>query len=110
MPNEIKAYVLGKYGRAPGTIDEAVKEKILKNNLSTEKESNTYLEAKERCLAQNMSQEDMLIYVTFPQLTKKFFAKEEDNPAECYATIGVVTHKNQMVITVQKFRKDGCNE
>lgn len=32
------------------------------------------------------------------------------HPAERYATIGVVTHKNQMVITVQKFRKDGCNE
>ncbi len=32
------------------------------------------------------------------------------HPAERYATMGVVTHKNQMVITVQKFRKDGCNE
>ncbi len=32
------------------------------------------------------------------------------HPAERYATIGVVTYKNQMVITVQKFRKDGCNE
>lgn len=32
------------------------------------------------------------------------------HPAERYATIGVVTYNNQMVITVQKFRKDGCNE
>ena len=32
------------------------------------------------------------------------------HPGERYATMGVVTYKNQMVITVQKFRKDGCNE
>lgn len=32
------------------------------------------------------------------------------HPVERYATIGVVTYKNQMVITIQKFRKDGCNE
>ena len=82
--NEVKAYVLGKYGRAPAPIDEAVKQLILENNPSSEKESNTYLETKEKCLAQNMSQEDMLIHVTFPQLAEKFFAKDADPETDGY--------------------------
>lgn len=82
--NEIKAYVLGKYGRAPAPIDETVKKLILANNPSAEKESNTYLETKERCLAQGMSREDMLIHVTFPQLAEKFFAKDKDPETDGY--------------------------
>ncbi len=92
VPNEIKAYVLGKYGRSPGAIDEEIKEKILTNNRSADKESNTYLETKARCLSQGMSQEDMLIYVTFPQLADKFFSKEEDGPADGF-TFSCEPHK-----------------
>ena len=76
--NEVKAYVLGKYGRAPAPIDEEIKQMILANNPASEKEPDTYLETRERCLAQNMSQEDMLIHVTFPQLAEKFFAKDAE--------------------------------
>lgn len=76
--NEIKAYVLGKYGRAPGIIDEEIKKKILVNNPSSEKAVDSYLSTKEKCLADGLCTENMLIYVMFPQLADKFFSQKTE--------------------------------
>lgn len=75
--NEIKAYVLGKYGKAPGIIDENVKEKIIANNRSSDKTTDSYLSTKAKCIEDGLSTEEMLIYVMFPQLAYKFFSAEK---------------------------------
>lgn len=76
--NEVKAYVLGKYGKAPGVIDSEIKEKIINNNTSSEKTVDSYLATKEKCVANGLNTEYMLIHVMFPQLAEKFFSKEKE--------------------------------
>lgn len=77
--NEVKDYVAGKYGRAPGTIDEDVKQLILSQGPAPAKSEQSDLEIKRECLEKGCSMEDMLTHVTYPQLAKKFFARDPDN-------------------------------
>ena len=76
--NEVKAYVLGKYGKVPGSINTEIKEKIINNNTSSEKKVDHYLITKEQCIKNGLDLENMLIYIMFPQLAKKFFSKEKE--------------------------------
>lgn len=80
---EVKAYLKGEYGRAPGHIDEEFRKSILKDdkpykgryaaNLKPEFE-----DAKKELgtLAQN--DEDVLSYLVFPQVAKPFLEKRKE--------------------------------
>lgn len=87
---EVKAYVHGDYGKAPGEIDTALKKEILGDEkpittrpadaLSPEFEKiKKQLEGVARC------DEDVLSYIAFPQVAENFFAarkQREENTAE----------------------------
>lgn len=83
IPNEIKDYVRGEYGKSPAPIAEEIKQKIigdeevitcrpadlLKPELhSLEKEIQQYAR----------SEEDVLLYAMFPQQGKDFLGRRED--------------------------------
>ncbi len=84
---EVKAYVRGEYGKAPGKIDEKLAEKVLEgekpityrpaDDLEDEFEkTKAELGDRARC------DEDVLSYIAFPQVAEKFFAerkKREEN-------------------------------
>jgi oxaloacetate decarboxylase alpha subunit len=74
---EIKAYIRGEYGRAPGEIDESLKEKILSGEKPLECRYADTLEpifekkkSEIGSLAKN--DEDVMDYVLFPQIAEKF--------------------------------------
>ncbi|HZW84269.1 MAG TPA: acetyl-CoA carboxylase biotin carboxyl carrier protein [Candidatus Deferrimicrobium sp.] len=78
VPGEVKAYVKGHYGAAPGTIDPEIREKIIGKEVPITCRPADLLEpALEKCakelgdLAQ--SKEDVLSYALFPQIARKFF-------------------------------------
>lgn len=76
--NEIKAYVRGDYGKSPAPVDEAVREKILSMEMPPQNAEKKLLHEKKIRLSQGYSQEDMLMFVLFPQLAKKFITKRSD--------------------------------
>jgi oxaloacetate decarboxylase (Na+ extruding) subunit alpha len=78
VPGEVKAYVKGHYGAAPGPIDPEIREKIIgKEEPITCRPADLLEPALEKCakelgdLAQ--SKEDVLSYALFPQIARKFF-------------------------------------
>ncbi len=73
---EVKAYILGEYGKAPGQINTALIEKVNEGPKSIEEE-NSYQLVKEKCLKDGLNMEDTLIHVLFPRLAEQFFAKEK---------------------------------
>lgn len=79
---EIKAYIRGEYGKAPGKINETLAKKVMgdekplagrfADTLAPEwDEAKAYLGARAR------SEEDILSYIAFPQQADAFFAKRE---------------------------------
>ncbi|WP_097027368.1 oxaloacetate decarboxylase subunit alpha [Clostridium peptidivorans] len=78
VPKEIKEYVKGLYGRSPAPINEEIKNKIIGNDevitvrpadlLGPEIEK-----YKEEIKDLTTSMEDILSYILFPQVAKKFF-------------------------------------
>ncbi len=79
---EIKAYVRGEYGRAPGEIDQELKKKILGDEKPIECRPADLLEPEfEKTKAmlgdRAESDEDVLSYIAFPQVAEKFFADRE---------------------------------
>lgn len=74
-PKEIKDYLRGAYGKAPGKIDEAVKEKILKGEPAPKKVAiddipYAYDDAKkalEKELGREVKEEEVISYILFPQ-------------------------------------------
>ncbi|MBQ8605991.1 MAG: oxaloacetate decarboxylase subunit alpha [Clostridia bacterium] len=84
---EVKAYVRGEYGRAPGEIDAEIIKKVLgdekpithrpADDLAPEFEA-----AKEKLGDMARCDEDVLSYIAFPQQAEKFFEarkKKEEN-------------------------------
>ncbi len=74
---EVKAYILGKYGKAPGPIQEDLIQKV-KENPNLENEEESYQLIKEKCLKEGLCMEDTLIHVLFPRLANQFFTKEKE--------------------------------
>jgi len=81
VPEEVKAYVKGYYGRPPAPIDEVIKKKII----GKEKEINCrpadLLEprmekAREELGNLAQKEEDYITYALFPQIALKFFKGE----------------------------------
>ena len=84
---EIKAYCRGEYGRTPAPINEEVRAKILGDTKPVEGRyadtlpSDTFEKAQEKLGDTARCEEDVLSYISFPQVAEKFFderrAKEE---------------------------------
>jgi len=86
VTNEIKAYLRGEYGKAPGEIDPDLVKKVLGDEKPiTTRFADTLEPAFEKTkkelgsLAQ--SDEDVLSYIAFPQIAEKFFKEREDRKA-----------------------------
>lgn len=82
ISKEIKAYLRGEYGRAPGHVDEALQQKVLGDEKPIECRFADTLEpgfeaAKREIGALARCDEDVLSYVAFPQLAEKFFEARE---------------------------------
>lgn len=80
---EIRAYIRGEYGKAPGKIDEALINQVLGDDTPITCRFADTLEPgmPEGKLAAGMlavSEEDVLSYVLFPQITETFFKSRED--------------------------------
>ena len=80
VSREIKAYLRGEYGKAPGEVNEALKEKVLGGEqgvgTGTEK-TPEFEEAKAEIGALAESEEDVLSYALFPGPAGEFFKKRE---------------------------------
>ncbi|NLX63750.1 MAG: oxaloacetate decarboxylase subunit alpha [Clostridiaceae bacterium] len=87
VTNEIKAYLRGEYGKAPGEIDPDLVKKVLGDEKPiTTRFADTLEPAFEKTkkelgsLAQ--SDEDVLSYIAFPQIAEKFFKEREDRKSK----------------------------
>lgn len=86
VSKEIKAYLRGEYGKAPGVIDEQLQKKVLgdekpitKRFADTLKPEFNEVKAKLKGIAK--SDEDVLSYILFPQIAEKFFKEREESTA-----------------------------
>jgi pyruvate carboxylase subunit B len=83
IPNEVKEYVKGMYGRIPGKIDEKLKKKILGDEKPITKRPADLLEPQLNVLAKEAetmgiikTEEDLLTYALFPAIAVKFLRGE----------------------------------
>jgi len=79
---ELKAYVRGEYGRAPGEISPELVKKILGDEKPIECRPADLLEpefekTKEMLGERATCDEDVLSYIAFPQVAEKFFTERE---------------------------------
>ena len=79
---EIKSYIKGEYGRAPGTIDPELTKRVLGDEKPfTGRYAETlepeFVKAKEKLGKTAQSDLDVLSYICFPQQAEKFFAERE---------------------------------
>lgn len=85
VSNEVKSYLRGEYGKAPGVIDPEFIVKILGNdkpitNRFADTLRPTFDITKFKLNNIFMSDEDVLSYIIFPQVAEKFFkARDERN-------------------------------
>ena len=79
---EIKSYIRGEYGKAPGTIDAGLAKSVLGDEKPmTGRYAETlpaeYEEAKAHLGDRARCEEDVLSYIAFPQQAEQFFARRE---------------------------------
>lgn len=80
---EVKAYLRGEYGKAPGEIDEEFRKSILKDVEPYKGRYADTLEpefekAKKELGTLAQSEEDVLSYIIFPQVAKPFLEKRKE--------------------------------
>lgn len=83
VSKEVKAYLRGEYGRAPGEIDGELIKKVLGDENPIEGRFADSLEpafekAKEEIGSLARNDEDVLSYIAFPQIAEKFFKEREE--------------------------------
>jgi pyruvate carboxylase subunit B len=85
IPNEVKEYVKGMYGRIPGKIDEKLKKKILGDEAQITVRPADLLEPQLHVLAKETesmgiikTEEDLLTYALFPPIAVKFLRGETE--------------------------------
>lgn len=83
VSKEVKAYLRGEYGRAPGEIDPELVKKVLGDEKPVQVRFADTLEpefdkmkAKLKGIAKN--DKDVLSYIAFPQIAEKFFKEREE--------------------------------
>ena len=86
---EIKAYCRGEYGKTPAPIDPEVRAKILGGNKPVEGRfadtlpTDTYEKAEAKLGSDARSEEDVLSYILFPEVTERFFEKRREQEEKC---------------------------
>ncbi len=83
ISKEIKAYLRGEYGRAPGEINQEIIDKCWKEDELVKGRYADTLEplfekTKKELGKTARSDEDVLSYIAFPQVAEKFFAAREE--------------------------------
>jgi len=83
---DIKWFLRGEYGKAPGKINEEVLKKALGNDAPIEGRYADTLEpafqkTKEKLKDITTSEEDVLSYLAFPQIAEEFFKKRSEKPS-----------------------------
>jgi len=83
ISKEIKAYLRGEYGRAPGEINQEIIDKCWKEDELVKGRYADSLEplfekTKKELGKTARSDEDVLSYIAFPQVAEKFFAAREE--------------------------------
>lgn len=83
VSKEVKSYLRGEYGRAPGEIDPELLKKVLGDEKPyTGRFADTLEPEFEKVKAElgdrAESDEDVLSYIAFPQIAEKFFASREE--------------------------------
>lgn len=86
VSKEVKAYLRGEYGQAPGTVDAALQKKVLGDEKPiTGRFADTLEPEFEKVKAQlkgiAKNDEDVLSYILFPQIAEKFFKEREESTA-----------------------------
>lgn len=79
---EIKAYIRGEYGKAPGPIDKDLAQKVLGGEQPiagrfAEGIAPEFEDAKRHLGDTAQSEEDVLSYIAFPQQAEQYFAKRD---------------------------------
>ena len=89
VSKEVKAYLAGEYGRAPGEVNAELRKQIVGDNFSDDRYADKLEPAFEKTKAEigDMAtcDEDVLSYIAFPQVAEKFFAERkarEENVAK----------------------------
>ena len=103
VSKEVKGYVLGRYGAPPAPIDDAVREKIENGGEVISSRPADQLEPELERAGEEIgdlaeSEEDLLSYVLFPQVTREFLetrAKEEAVEREAVVAIAAVFAQQQ---------------
>ncbi len=90
ISKEIKAYVKGEYGRAPGEISEELRQLCLNGEEPITCRYADLLEptvekARKELGDRATSDEDVLSYIAFPQLAENFFAAREERRTKTFA-------------------------
>jgi oxaloacetate decarboxylase alpha subunit len=86
VSKEVKAYLKGEYGHAPGEIDKDLIKKVLGDEKPIEGRFADTLEpifeaTKKQLGSLVKNDEDVLSYIAFPQIAEKFFKEREDAQA-----------------------------
>lgn len=86
VSKEIKAYLRGEYGRAPGEIDPDLVKNVLGDEMPiTTRFADTlkpeFDKVKEQLKNITKSEKDILSYIAFPQIAEKFFKEREERTA-----------------------------
>jgi oxaloacetate decarboxylase alpha subunit len=86
ITNEVKAYLRGEYGKAPGEVDKALMRIVLGDEKPIEGRFADTLEpgfekAKQKIGGLAKSDRDILSYIAFPMVAEKFFLKREEEKA-----------------------------
>jgi oxaloacetate decarboxylase alpha subunit len=100
VPKEIKEYVKGLYGCSPAPIDEAIRKKIIGEEQVITKRPADLLEPEIEKYKPEIgdlakSLEDVLSYILFPQVAKKFF--EDKLKSEVKDEVSIDSTKEQYV-------------
>jgi oxaloacetate decarboxylase alpha subunit len=86
VSKEVKAYLKGEYGKAPGEVDKDLIKKVLGDEQPiTTRFADTlkpeFEKVKKELGSTAKSDEDVLSYIAFPQIAEKFFKEREDKKA-----------------------------
>lgn len=90
ISKEVKAYMRGEYGRAPGKIDEELQKRVLGDEKPiTERFANTLEPGFEKAKAEigdkAKCDEDVLSYAVFPQQAEAYFDKREEKAKNTFS-------------------------
>ena len=110
VSNEVKAYLRGEYGHAPGEVNPEVIKKVLGDEKpSTGRYADILEPAFEKTKAQlgskAHSDEDVLTYIAYPQLAEKYF-EQRDNPAAATTAAEATAPKSAAAVKYSIRRAD----